>query len=135
MRNLIGTALAAAAVVALPAMAGARERLQPEAKLEKMLAGRVAGEAVDCIYTPSIRDTRIVDKTAIVYEVGRVLYVNRPDSGASSLDDDDILITKLHGTQLCSIDIVQLRDRSTHFYSGLVGLGDFVPYRKVAARP
>ncbi|MET0180831.1 MAG: hypothetical protein ABW194_10180 [Novosphingobium sp.] len=135
MRTLIGSALAAAAVLTLPAIADARQRLQPEAKLQKLLEGRVAGEPVDCIYTPAIRDTRIIDKTAIVYEAGSVLYVNRPESGASSLDDDDILVTKLHSSQLCSIDVVQLRDRSSHFYRGFVGLGEFVPYRKVAARP
>jgi hypothetical protein len=135
MRKQIGTAFAAAAVLTLPAVADARQRIEPEAKLQKLLAGRVAGEAVDCIHTPSIRDTRIIDKTAIVYEVGSVLYVNRLENGASSLDDDDVLVTKLHGSQLCSIDVVELRDRSTHSYRGFVALGEFVPYRKVAARP
>ena len=132
MRKLI-VAVLAATILAAPAAAEAKPRLSPEAKLEKMLEGRVAGEPQRCIYLPSIRNTRVIDKTAIVYDAGKTLWVNRPDNGASSLDDDDILVTKLHNASLCSIDTVQLRDRSSYFYSGFVSLGDFVPYRKVAA--
>ncbi len=132
MRKFIAAVLAAT-VLAAPAAAEAKPRLSPETKLDKMLEGRVAGEPHDCIYLPSIRSTRVIDKTAIVYDAGRTLWVNRPDGGARSLDDNDILVTKLHSSQLCSIDTVQLRDRSSHFYSGFVALGDFVPYRKIAA--
>src|SRR5215210_6413291 len=133
MRKTIAAILTAATVLSLSVSADARPRLSPEAKLAKMLDGRVAGEPQDCIYLPSVHGTRIIDKTAIVYESGRTLWVNRPRSGASSLDDDDILVTDLHGSgsQLCSIDIVRLHDRTSHFYSGFVGLGEFVPYRKV----
>ena len=135
MRRTIAAILAAAAVLALSATADARPRVAPEEKLAKMLDGRVAGEPRDCIYLPSIRGSRIIDKTAIVYDAGRTLWVNRPRSGASSLNDDDILVTDLHGSgsQLCSIDIIRLHDRTSFFYSGFVGLGEFVPYRKVAA--
>ena len=135
MRKTIAAVLAAATVLTLAVTADARPRLSPEQKLAKMLDGRVAGEPRDCIYLPSIRGSRIVDKTAIVYDAGRTLWVNRPRSGASSLDDDDILVTNLYGSgsQLCSIDIVRLHDRTSFFYSGFVGLGEFVPYRKVAA--
>ena len=135
MRKSIAAVLVAATVLSLSVAADARPRVAPEEKLAKMLDGRVAGEPRDCIYLPSIRGSRIIDKTAIVYDAGRTLWVNRPRSGASSLDDDDILVTNLHGSgsQLCSIDIVRLHDRTSFFYSGFVGLGEFVPYRKVAA--
>ena len=135
MRKTIAAVFAAATVLSLSVAADARPRLAPEEKLAKMLDGRVAGEPQDCIYLPSIRGSRIVSKTAIVYDAGRTLWVNRPRSGASSLDDDDILVTNLHGSgsQLCSIDIIRLHDRTSFFYSGFVGLGEFVPYRKVAA--
>ena len=125
-------AVLAAAVLAVPAAAEAK-RMEPEAKLAKLLEGRVAGEPQKCIYLPTVRSTHVIDKTAIVYDAGRTLWVNRPDNGASSLDDDDVLVTRLHSSSLCSIDIVQLQDRTSWFYSGFVGLGDFVPYRKVAA--
>ncbi|RYG90205.1 MAG: hypothetical protein EON59_00310 [Alphaproteobacteria bacterium] len=52
------------------------------------------------------------DGTAIVYEgSGGRLYVNRQTSGVSSLGEDDILVTKTHSSQLCSIDTVRLLER------------------------
>ena len=136
MRKPIAAVLIATSVFSLSVAADAKPRLAPEAKLAKMLDGRVAGEPQNCIYLPTIRSTRIIDKTAIVYDSGRTLWVNRPRSGAESLNDDDILVTDLHGSgsSLCSIDIVKLHDRSSYFYSGFVGLGEFVPYKKVALR-
>ena len=131
MRHLIPTLLAAAAVAAAPA--AAREKLEPEAQLARLLEGRVAGEPQNCISLATARSSQIIDKTAIVYRAGSTLWVNRPRGGAESLDDDDILVTKTIGSQLCSIDAVELRDRTSHFYTGFVSLGEFVPYRRAKA--
>ena len=103
-----------------------------DAKLAKALEGRVAGEPVRCIDLRSIRSSTIIDKTAIIYEVGNKLYLNRPAGGASSLDSDDVLVTKTSSSQLCDIDIVRLIDRTNHFPTGFVNLGKFVPYSKPA---
>ena len=129
MRPLIFSVLAAAAIVAGPATA--REKLEPEARLAKMLEGRVAGAPQKCIPLSTARSSTIVDGTAIVYCIGNTLWVNRPEGGASSLDDDDILVTKTIGSQLCSIDTVNLVDRTSRMFSGFVSLGEFVPYRKI----
>jgi len=78
----------------------------------------------------------IVDGTAIVYGSGRTVYVQRPDN-ARSLRSDDMLVTTLRGSsQLCSIDVVHLHDRSGGWNRGFVGLNKFVPYTRehVAAR-
>ena len=131
MRLHIPMIFAVAALAAIPATASAREKLAPEEQLAKLLEGRVAGEPQNCIPLSMARSSQVIDKTAIVYRVGSTLWVNRPEGGASSLDDDDILVTKLSGSQLCSIDTVQLHDRSSHMYSGFVSLGKFVPYRRV----
>lgn len=95
-----------------------------------MIEGRVAGEPVNCLNLRNIRSTQIIDRTAIIYEVGRTLYVNRPRAGAQSLDQWDVLVTRPFGSQLCSIDVVQLYDTGSRIQSGFVFLGDFVPYRK-----
>lgn len=129
MRPLIPALFVAAAMVAVPA--SARERPTPEAKLAKLLEGRVAGEPQNCISLPSAQSSQVIDRTAIVYRVGSTLWVNRPDGGADSLDDDDILVTRTSSSQLCSIDTIELRDRAGHFYTGFVSLGKFVPYRRV----
>ena len=130
MRTLIPAMLAAAALAFAPG-ATAKEKLTPDEQLAKLLEGRVAGEPSDCINLPSVDSSQIIDKTAIVYRNGSTLWVNKPRSGADSLNDDDVLVTKTTGSQLCSIDTVQLHDRSTHFWRGFVSLGEFVPYRKV----
>ncbi|WP_137753675.1 hypothetical protein [Sphingopyxis sp. L1A2A] len=131
MRPLITTIFAAAAIAAMPAAASAMERLAPEERLAKLLDGRAAGPPQNCIQLSSVSSSQVIDKTAIVYRIGSTLWVNRPEGGAGSLDDDDILITRLSTGQLCSIDTVQLQDRSSNMYSGFVSLGKFVPYRRV----
>ncbi|MDK2760332.1 MAG: hypothetical protein KYX64_03120 [Sphingopyxis sp.] len=134
MRHLIPTLLIAAAMAVVPATASAREKMVPEDQLAKLLDGRVAGEPQSCITLSSVNSSQIIDQTAIVYRVGSTMWVNRPKGGAGSLDDDDILVTRLTGNRLCSIDTVELRDRTSHMYGGFVSLGEFVPYRRVKAR-
>lgn len=112
---------------ALPAQAA---RLDPEARIAKALEGRVAGKPVDCIMQRQIQSSEIFEKTAILYKVGSTWYLNRPESGREFLDRDDVLVTNTHSSNLCSIDIVRLLDSGTHFQSGSLGLGKFVPYTK-----
>lgn len=129
----IAASLAAGSLLLAEAAADAKPRLTPEQALAKVLEGRVAGEPVDCIYTPRVMSTRIYDKTAIVYDAGNTIWVNRPESGARMLDDNDIMVTTPFGSQLCSVDIVRMIDRGAGFWRGSVGLGQFVPYKKVKA--
>lgn len=118
------------AVLMMAAFPAQAARLDPEARLAKALEGRVAGKPVDCIPQRQIQSTEIFERTAILYKVGSIWYLNRPASGANFLDRDDILLTDTHSSNLCSIDIVRLIDQSTRFPSGSLGLGKFVPYRK-----
>jgi hypothetical protein len=97
-------------------------------ELSKVIAGRVAGKPVNCISLTGSQSTQIIDGKAIVYRSGAHLYVNVPRAGASSLDDDDILVTRTFGSQLCSVDTVNLVDRTSRFPRGFVILGQFVPY-------
>ncbi|HSX57382.1 MAG TPA: hypothetical protein VLG14_18925 [Sphingomonas sp.] len=131
MRKLFAAAVLA--LVALPGAAMADEKVNAkgEAELAKMLEGRVAGKPVKCLPTHAMDNSTVINGTAIVYRSGSRLYVNRPRSGADRLDDDDILLTKLYGSQLCNVDKVDLIDRSSRMWSGFVLLGDFVPYQKV----
>ncbi|MBB3860130.1 hypothetical protein GGQ88_001391 [Novosphingobium hassiacum] len=127
----IAAGLAAGSLLLAGAAADAKPRLTPEQQLAKSLEGRVAGKPANCIYTPRVMNTRIYDKTAIAYDAGNTIWVNRPDAGASSLDDSDIMVTQPFGSQLCSVDIVRMIDRTSGFWRGSVGLGQFVPYTKV----
>ena len=128
--NPVAASLAAAlALGAVPAIAA--QPADREAELAREVEGRVAGAPVDCIDLHRVRSTRIIDDTAIVYDAGSTVYVNRPRSGAESLDRWDTLLTRMRGTdRLCSIDTVELVDTSTRMMTGLVFLGDFVPYTR-----
>jgi hypothetical protein len=129
MTQIFHALLAGAALIATPAVAAPRDT--PEQQLAKLLAGRTPGKPVDCISLSSSNSSQIIEGKAIVYRVGGKLYVNEPRSGAESLDDDDILVTKVFGSQLCSIDTVNLVDRSSRFPHGFVSLGKFVPWTRV----
>ncbi len=142
-RNIMLTALATGVMALAPVAAQAAQDQDkaadaPEAtaqmskgekKLAKALEGRVAGEPVRCIQLSRVQSSTIYDDTAIVYRIGRTLYVNRPDSGASSLNSSDIMVTQTVMNQLCSVDTVQMRD-NTGFMRGVIFLGEFVPYDK-----
>lgn len=116
------------------ALAGASAQASPadhEAELARAVQGRVAGAPVDCIDLSRVHSSHIIPDTAIVYDAGSVIYVNRPRAGADSLDYWDIMVNRLYASQLCSIDAVQLIEQGSHAFSGLVFLGEFVPYRRI----
>jgi len=126
MRKLISTIIGSL-LLATPAFATPRG----EAELERTIAGRVAGEPVNCISLRGSTSSQIIDDTAIVYRIGSTLYVNRPRSGAESLDRDDTQVNRFFGdSRLCNTDAVRLIDAHSGFMTGIVLLGDFVPYRR-----
>jgi hypothetical protein len=130
MRKII--ALLLAATLAAPLSAAPADTRDADARLAKLLEGRVAGQPQSCIQPRWARSSEIVEGRAIVYRDGNTLWVNRPQSGAETLRRDDVLVTRQYGSQLCRIDTVRLVDRVSLFPRGFVALGDFVPYRKPA---
>jgi hypothetical protein len=132
MRKIVSAAVAAVLLATVPA--SARTRLSPEQQLARETEGRVAGEPRDCVSLTNLRSSRIIDKTAIVFDAGNTIYVNRPRGGAQSLDHWDVIVTEPFGSQLCSVDVVRLYDSGSRHLSGIVFLGDFVPYKKVRSR-
>ena len=130
MRKFAIALVAAAAVLTGPALE-ARPQLSPQQQLDKLLDGRVAGKPVQCISQFDTREMRVLDKTAIVYGWGNTIWVNTPRN-AADLDDDDIMVTRVYGSQFCSLDIVNTVDRSGGFTNGFISLGEFVPYRRAA---
>jgi hypothetical protein len=132
MRPMLrGLSVVLVLATASAAAAAPREKLSGEATLAKLLEGRVAGKPKDCINLRDIQGSEIIDGTAIVYHMpGNQLLVNLPRGGASSLREDDILLTKTYGGDLCAPEIVNLLDSTTRFQRGFVSLGPFVPYAK-----
>jgi len=131
MRKLAIALTTTLALLSGPALQ-AKPKLTPQERLDKLLEGREAGKPVSCISTFGAREMQILDDTAIVYGRGNVIYVNRP-ANADALDDDDVMVTRQFGSQLCRMDMVSMHDRTGGWYRGFVNLGEFVPYRRVAA--
>ena len=127
MRKLI-TLLAGTLLLGGVAQAKPQDR---EAELARALQGRVAGEPVQCIDLHRVRSSRIITDTAIIYDAGSVIYVNRPANGADQLNQWDTMVTRTPSTRLCNVDTVTMVDRASHSFTGVVFLGDFVPYRRV----
>ncbi|MDG6080082.1 hypothetical protein E3U23_12885 [Erythrobacter litoralis] len=100
-----------------------------EAKLAEMLEGRVAGEPSNCIRTFGSRNLQQIDDTALVYRDGDTVWVNYTKSPSSIDDDDYLVIRKFTNSQLCRTDQVTTRDRFGNFFSGVIILDDFIPYR------
>ena len=127
MRKLLPL-IAASLIIGGAAQAAPVDR---EAELERALQGRVAGEPVNCIDLRRIQSSRIINDTAILYDSGSVLYVNRPRNGADQLDRRDTMVTRTMLSRLCDIDVVTMVEPSSGTMSGIVFLGEFVPYRRV----
>ncbi|QDH33776.1 hypothetical protein [Porphyrobacter sp. YT40] len=102
-----------------------------EARLAKLLEGRVAGEPVNCIRTLPNQRMQTIDGTAYVYGSGNTIYVQRTRD-PSAIDDNDALVTnRFNATQLCRLDITTTVDRVLGFFTGTVFFEDFVPYTRV----
>lgn len=127
MRKLLPL-IAASLIIGGAAQAAPVDR---EAELDRALAGRVAGEPVRCIDLHRVTSSQVITDTAILYRAGSTIYVNRPENGADSLDRNDTMVTRLHSTRLCNIDTVTMVDAASGTFTGIVFLGDFVPYRRM----
>lgn len=125
-------ALSALTLAALAGAADAKPRLAGEARLAKLLEGRVAEAPVECITTFPSSDMTVIDDTALVFGHGNLIYVNLTTDPAD-VDDRDILVIKKFGsgTRLCRTDIITTVDQGSRMYSGNVFLTKFVPYRRV----
>ena len=127
MRKLI-TFLAGTLMLGGIAQAKPQDR---EEELARAIQGRVAEAPVQCIDLHRVRSSRIINGTAIVYDAGSVIYVNRPENGADQLNQWDTMVTRTPSTRLCNIDTVTMINRASQHFTGVVFLGDFVPYRRV----
>ena len=131
MMKSIAIATASLAMLAAPALHAQETPVSKgEAKLAKLIEGRIAGEPESCITMIGSRPMTKIDDTALVYRAGNTVWVNRTRT-PEAIDDNDYLVIRKFGTsQLCKSDNVTTYDRSGNFFSGVIFLDDFVPYRE-----
>jgi hypothetical protein len=126
MRSLL-TLSAIAVLASLPASSIARERLSDAQKLEKALAGRVAGKPQTCLPLRDIHDTERLGDT-ILYKVGRKTVYRMDTRGGCNSSSTDAMITRTFGDRLCRGDIIRTADLTAGFETGSCVAADFVPY-------
>jgi len=130
MRKIIAALALSAVALGGATVAEAKEKKSGEEKLAELIDGRVAGDPKSCISTLRSDRLRVIDETAIVYDAGKTVWVNRT-AHPQDLDWTDVLvINRFSGSQLCKLDQVTKIDRGSGFFSGVVFLDDFVPYTK-----
>lgn len=103
-----------------------------EARLAKLLEGRVAGEPRNCITTLGSANLTPINGTALVYRSGDTVWVNYTRMPDAIDDDDFLVINKFSASQLCRTDQITTRDRYGNFFSGVIMLDQFIPYRRVS---
>jgi hypothetical protein len=102
-----------------------------EARLSRLLAGRVAGEPVRCIRSLPSQRMQTIDGTAYVYGSGNTIYVQRTRTPHRINDNDALVTNRFNGSQLCRLDIMTTVDPVNGFFTGAVFFEDFVPYTRV----
>ena len=128
--SLLAVALLGAAAHASPANDTAQAKA--EAEIAKILVGRVPGKPVSCVQLNQLGPSQTVDRTAIIYGQGRTLYLNRLPHGCPGLTHFTFPVVNTSLSQLCSSDILTIVDQGSHMTMGSCGLGEFVPYTRVA---
>ena len=115
------------------AMAHPAPLTKGEARLAKLLEGRVAGEPVRCIRTIPSQRMQTIDRTAYVYGSGDTIYVQRTRDPESIDDNDALVVNRFNASELCRLDITTTVDRNLGVFTGAVFFEDFVPYTRVKA--
>lgn len=131
LRTSLLTAIGVAILLTGTATVVAQQGAVPETtqKLANALAGRTAGQPVNCINERS--KMQIVDDGTILFRDRDILYVQRPRGGCHGLSNGMSLIRSSFGTtRICSGDINQIVDVRTGFGTGACTYSEFIPYRK-----
>ena len=131
MKKLVLIAAGAALAVTGSAVAAKSMKERGEARLEKMLEGRVAGEPSNCITTMrGSNNLQVIDGVALVYDAGNTIWVARPRDPRMLDDNDALIMDRFSPSRLCAIEPMKTIDRTGGFFTGIVMLEDFVPYTK-----
>ncbi len=130
MNKLSALIAASTALTMLAVPTAAQERPRGEAKLAQMLEGRVAGEPQQCIRMLGSDNLTTIDGTALVAKRGDTIWVNRTANPQSLNDNDYLVIHKFSSSQLCRLDQITTAHRTGNFFSGVIFLEEFVPYRR-----
>jgi hypothetical protein len=130
MKILAAILAGAALTLAGTAASAATTAEKGEERLARMLEGRTAGEPVSCISTMRNNGLRVIDEVGVVYDAGNTVYVARPTDPRMLRRTDALVIDRFSPSRLCVNDPIRTVNRHGGFFTGVVFLNDFVPYKK-----
>lgn len=130
-RRIAALALGAAVIIA----AAPRDtRDQRDARdLARALDGLVPGAPVDCISLSDSENAEPIGDRILLYSTAGTTWRNDLAAACPNLSDD-LMVTEIHGGQLCRNDHFNMVDRQSGMPSGFCRLGPFVPYRRPRRR-
>ena len=98
--------------------------------LAKALAGRTPGKPFACVDPTWAGSPQIIGNRTLIYRgAGPMLRNDLPDA-CPGLDDDSIIVSEIHGSQLCSGDLFYTLQRGSRIPGPHCRLGKFTPYVK-----
>jgi hypothetical protein len=107
-----------------------RKQERAERALADALKDRVAGEPTNCISAMINSGPQIVDADTLLYRQGGKVWRNDLAGGCPGLDPNDTLIVEIHGSQLCRMDTIRVREPGSSIPGPSCRLGKFTPYTK-----
>lgn len=126
-------ALALLCGTALTAGSGWREKYaaKEQARLDKALAGKIAGKPQSCIRLRDAQGTESYGETTLLFRASRnLVYRTETRGSCSGIGNGKALISRTWSGELCRGDMASAADLSAGFETGHCSMGDFVPYRK-----
>lgn len=130
MKTLAAIFAGAALTLAGTAASAATTAEKGEERLARMLEGRTAGEPVSCITTMRSNELQVIDEVGLVYDAGSTVYVARPTDPRMLRRNDALVIDRFSSSRLCANEPIRTVNRHGGFFTGVVFLNDFVPYKK-----
>lgn len=128
MRKLI-LLVAAAMLVGASSPGGPPRSAEAQAKLDELLAGRVAGKPRKCVPANHTNDPIGIDDNTLLFREGPRIWRTelRASFECGKIGRQSFLMTDSAGTQICSGAQINFDDGGIR---GSCVLGDFVPYTK-----
>lgn len=106
-----------------------------QAKLDKLLGGRVAGEPKNCVPVARTNSAIAIDGYTLAFRDGPRVWINnlQANNGCEMIGHPYAMETESHVREVCSGSTVNVLDMSESGGGMPVGacvLGDFIPYAK-----
>ncbi|MFC4293327.1 hypothetical protein ACFOWX_12960 [Sphingorhabdus arenilitoris] len=101
-------------------------------RLDKALAGKVAGKPQTCLTDGARLNMERISDDILLYRAGRgLVYKTQLDYACRGLgDEDDIMVIRTFAGNYCKGDTFQMVDRFSNIPGPICRFGAFVPYRK-----